>query len=599
MPISASLKGCAQRPPFMRQVMTILTTILMILGTSALSTPSLQPLDNLSSPPDNGDSVTITVDETWTGPLHFDGSVVISDGANLTIEGQITIAQNSSITVENGTLVMNESSTMKSDSTEQSMRVFFQDGKINIPLEEYGNNSITFHFSSDVSGYGPTFDNGQNQSFIAEGTSQSVYYNSAGENSTWIEIIHQPFGVTTIDTIIVEGPSGSQQPYSPAELESEGLYYCCEYQWSLVIASSGIASIGNGAEISGAEVTVAGTMQMDGALVDRSGPIVLNDGILTVTNSTLSRSFDDEDIRATIGSSVEWENSNGTGGFVDRWTKLIGAQTIQTPVAGIGLLAVNLGWQGLSKSGISDENGLWILTIPERIVVLENSSGVLWSEDAHVEAFYNSAWGNFSSNTSLNSDPEVVLSLDLPILSVDSVVVEEIELSVNSPLEVTVTVSNSGQVGAVDISLDCTLENGSDARLSPAYPQLTVLAGGSESVTFTWRGSVEGENYLNCIIVAPIGWIGPVQASGGASSEVVSWQGLVDAEDDSGMVIVILVAMGFGIVLAMVLAMRQYREQMAAESEVEDSDDVDGERKGLDDVEDEFNTMKLNVISEP
>jgi hypothetical protein len=179
------------------------------------------------------------------------------------------------------------------------------------------------------------------------------------------------------------------------------------------------------------------------------------------------------------------------------------------------------------------------------------------------------------------------------------VVVEEIELSVNSPLEVTVTVSNSGQVGAVDISLDCTLENGSDARLSPAYPQLTVVAGGSESVTFTWRGSVEGENYLNCIIVAPIGWIGPVQASGGASSEVVSWQGLVDAEDDAGMVIVILVAMGFGIVLATVLAMRQYREQMAAESEVEDSDDVDGERRELDDDEDEFNTMQLDVISEP
>ena len=590
MPTSASLKGFAQRPPFMRRVLTLLTTILMIIGTSALSAPSLQPQDNLSSPPDNGDSVTITADETWTGPQNFDGSVVISGGVNLTIEGQITIAQGSSITVENGSLVMNESSSMISDSTEQSMRVIFQDGKINIPLEEYGNNSITFYFSTNVSGYGPTFDNGQNQTFIAEGTSQSIYYNSTDENSTWIEIIHQPFGATTIEWIIVEGPSGSQQPYSPAELDSKGLYYCCEYQWSLAIASSGIATIGNGAEISGAEVTVAGAMQMDGALVDRSGPIVLNDGILTVANSTLSRSFDDEDIRATIGSTVEWENSNGTGGFVDRWTKLMGAQTIQTPVAGIDLVAVNLGWLGLSKSGISNEDGLWILTIPERIVTLENSSGELWSEDAHVEAFYNSAWGNYSSNTTLNTDSEVEIILDLPILHVDAVVVEMNELSVNSPLEVTATVSNSGQVGAIDVSLDCTLENGSDARLSPAYPQLAVAAGGSESTTFTWRESEEGKKSLNCIIVAPIGWIGPVQASGGASSEAVTWQGLVDSKDDSGMVIVILVAMGFGIVLAIVLAMRQYREQMDAESEYEvsESDDVDAEDKDYDEVEDEL-----------
>jgi hypothetical protein len=167
-------------------------------------------------------------------------------------------------------------------------------------------------------------------------------------------------------------------------------------------------------------------------------------------------------------------------------------------------------------------------------------------------------------------------------------VVDKGELSVNSPLEVTATVSNSGVVGALDVSLDCTLENGSDARLSPAYPQLEIAAGGSESVTFTWRSSAEGEKSLNCIIIAPVGWIGPVEVSGGASTEVVTWQGLVDAEDDAGMVIAIFVAMGIGIILAVVLAMRQYREQLEAESEDEDSDDVDGEEKDYDDVEDEL-----------
>lgn len=588
MPTSASLKGCIHRPSFMRRGLTLLTTILLIMATSALNAPSLQQLDYSSAPPDNGNSSTISSDETWTGPLTLDGSVIINGGATLTVLGEISITKGSSISVENGSLEVGESAALKSESTEQSMRVNFQDGRINIPLDEYGNNSITFYFSTDVTGYGPTFDNGQNLSFIASGTSHSIYYNSTGENSTWIEIIHQPFGATTIDSIIVDGPSGSQQPFNPAELESEGLYYCCEHQWSLSVADGGNANFGDGAEISGAQITIAGVMHMEGVLVDRSGPIILTDGELFVANSTMSGSFDDEDIQATLGSTIVWENSQGTGGFVDRWTKLMGAQTIQTPVAGIGLLAVNLGWHGISKSGTSDDGGLWVLQIPERIVTLENSSGALWSEDAHVEAVYNSVWGNFSSNTTLNTDSNVVITLNLPILSVDSVVVDKGELSVNSPLEVTATVSNSGVVGALDVSLDCTLENGSDARLSPAYPQLEIAAGGSESVTFTWRSSAEGEKSLNCIIVAPVGWIGPVEASGGASTEVVTWQGLVDAEDDAGMVIAIFVAMGIGIILAVVLAMRQYREQLEAESEDEDSDDVDGEEKDYDDVVDEL-----------
>jgi hypothetical protein len=166
--------------------------------------------------------------------------------------------------------------------------------------------------------------------------------------------------------------------------------------------------------------------------------------------------------------------------------------------------------------------------------------------------------------------------------------VDKGELSVNSPLEVTATVSNSGVVGALDVSLDCTLENGSDARLSPAYPQLEIAAGGSESVTFTWRSSAKGEKSLNCIIIAPVGWIGPVEVSGGSSTEVVTWQGLVDAEDNAGMVIAIFVAMGIGIILAVVLAMRQYREQLEAESEDEDSDETEDGAKDYDDVEDEL-----------
>ena len=155
------------------------------------------------------------------------------------------------------------------------------------------------------------------------------------------------------------------------------------------------------------------------------------------------------------------------------------------------------------------------------------------------------------------------------------------ELSIHSPLEIIATVSNSG-VAAENVSLDCTLNNGSDARISPAYPILNVPASGTQTVSFTWRGTSEGTKSLNCVIVKPNDWLSSgVWDNDGANSDDVTWLALVDADEGSGIVIILLAAMAVGIVLAITIAMRQQQEELGEETteedDVKDYDDVDSE----------------------
>ena len=55
-----------------------------------------------ANPQNDGSSNTITSSESWSEDGSLDGSVIVSNGATLTISSEITIADGSSITVEEG-----------------------------------------------------------------------------------------------------------------------------------------------------------------------------------------------------------------------------------------------------------------------------------------------------------------------------------------------------------------------------------------------------------------------------------------------------------------------------------------------------------------
>ncbi len=180
----------------MRSILVLLISLVMVTCTISTSTeflPNFEEQQYNQSPPTNGATVVIEDDtETWDQDGTIDGHIILTDHARLNIDANMTISEGSTITVEDHSqLFFYENSSMLSASLDKSMSVKYQDGTIFIPLSESGNNSILFQFSDNVSGYGPTFLNGQGDNFLADDDSLSIYYNSAGEDYAEISISHQ------------------------------------------------------------------------------------------------------------------------------------------------------------------------------------------------------------------------------------------------------------------------------------------------------------------------------------------------------------------------------------------------------------------------
>ncbi|MDP6640790.1 MAG: CARDB domain-containing protein, partial [Candidatus Poseidoniaceae archaeon] len=240
------------------------------------------------------------------------------------------------------------------------------------------------------------------------------------------------------------------------------------------------------------------------------------------------------------------------------------------------ITATNLGWLGLSKSGESDDYGMWDLEIPERIIELEDSTGQHWQEEAKIQATYNGAWGNFSTGIiDLDSTNHSYfhLNFSLPELSVDSITFDKTEQSVGSPVSATATVTNSG-ASAENVTLDCVLSgNSSDARISPAYPTVDVPSGETVEVSFTWREASTGESTLTCSILSPNGIY--LNHEDLATSPKVEWQELFDASDGNTIVWVLMLSMGIGILLAAFIAIRQMNAIDEEADEEADEDEKD------------------------
>ena len=80
---------------------TIMAALLIVLMTLTMANESIA-----ATPPSDGSTTTITTDTTWNQTTNMNGHVVISAGANLTIDSDITIVSGSSIDVK-GNLKIN------------------------------------------------------------------------------------------------------------------------------------------------------------------------------------------------------------------------------------------------------------------------------------------------------------------------------------------------------------------------------------------------------------------------------------------------------------------------------------------------------------
>jgi hypothetical protein len=586
------LKNRCYLSGIMRRTSIAVTALLLLLSFSSMSMGVLADA-SASTPPSDGSSTTITADEIWADDAVFDGEVTIASGAKLTITSNISVADDAKIVVEDGGVLEMTNSNLTAQNAPTSLKLYAQDGRMQIPLNGQGGEvDISISFFQELTSFAPLVGISGETPEAVNGSEITIDYSSqSGEDNVWIDFTHNPNSIPVITSVAVNWVDDTTV-LDAADLVQEGMYYCCAKTWTMEIQEGGIADMNSGS-IVGANIIVSGNATADDSVIHMSGPVVVADtGSIAVINSTVNGSMDDEDIIAGWNSEIVWQDSTGTGGFVDHWIVVADEQIINTPLQSAGVLVSGLGWLGLTKQGSTDDSGNFSISMPERIISLQDSSGTMWYEAATVQMVWNGPWGNISTTVPLTPEEYSEINMDLPNLMVNTVSVNQTSVSVNKPVTVTVEVENAGLTSAEGVSLECIRTTGDDAYISPAYPEVSVNAGQVSQVEFTWRGSVEGDYGISCSILQPSDWLGEMSPS--VDSEVVTWSALVNAEDGNGMVIALIAAAVIGVVLLGVMAQRgAFSDEDDDESQKEYLEEVeDEEEEGIieDDVEDEEKT---------
>ena len=115
----------------------------------------------------------------------------------------------------------------------------------------------------------------------------------------------------------------------------------------------------------GCEVAVNGTLTLHSTALDRTGPLFVNaDGEITLSGSTsFAMSTDDHDVRAHAKADLYWgDDVIGSGGFTDRWERIMGPQIVEFDAVGVLFRILDFGPQETTSSTFfSDENGVGLI----------------------------------------------------------------------------------------------------------------------------------------------------------------------------------------------------------------------------------------------
>ena len=164
------------------------------------------------------------------------------------------------------------------------------------------------------------------------------------------------------------------------------------------IVVNGIMSMSS-SYLTGAKLTIGenGSLVSNDSSFDRVGPIISlgDNSVVRITNSTFSNSLDDHDVRGTGFSEITWENSNGSGGFTDRWERRIVNQKVVFDSKGVVFKVNGMGVaESTSFESFSDDSGEALVNGGgERVVEVGWSNGTIWSESATIEIIsYRTGW---------------------------------------------------------------------------------------------------------------------------------------------------------------------------------------------------------------
>lgn len=512
--------------------------------------------------PMSASSQSVSDEQTWTDQT-LDGDLVVS--GHLTIQDSLTITSGSSITVtQTGTLTIN--GDMNGEAPSSYARYAGQgQTTLQIPIDSFsGSGNVKFAFNSVA--VGPSLGNASlNLSdvvmLIPENATElefsNVDMNSAALNLT-IDITL--FAAIDVSSITITADGHTPDIIQMWELNHGGVMTWIDHTWTLDVSGTMAMS----GDVIGAAINCAGTCTITNTNLTGSAPIHVN-GSLSISDSTISGSKTDEDIIVHDDATLTYTNNVGTGGSTDAWIRLLSSRIISTGVAGVHISVEDLGYYSSTRTAVTDATGSAELSQSEgnRIVEWMDGSGVYHSEESSLVATLITPWGDYTTEIeNLEHSPVVNVSLSLPNVDLLEVKLEGESAEVDSAVQATVKVSNTGNAPATP-RIEC-FANDEAAETSPPMISAPIAPGETVEIEFTWRESESGTSALNCVFMeANVDGMEAILSTGDWSDSVSANYEFTERveEEDSILPAVIVAILVAAIITGLVIYARKQREK--------------------------------------
>ena len=443
-----------------------------------------------------------------------------------------------------------------------------------------GDFTMTMHSVGGASYYGGQAFVGDSEPISLNGSSHTFEFSDVDDEEIWIGLIGYGQSSVSVSEVIIE-VGNSEIVIEGVHLDRMNMMAAGPRGSEIVV--NGLMSMSS-SYLTGAKLTIGenGSLVSNDSSFDRVGPIIsLGDGsVVRITNSTFSNSLDDHDVRGTGFSEITWENSNGSGGFTDRWERRIVDQKVVFDSKGVVFKVNGMGVaESTSFESFSDDSGEALVNGGgERVVEVGWSNGTIWSESATIEIIsYRTGWNPDGSgidnyggySVPLSWGQEQVIWENTPFIQWESLEVdlengsENVIGVVGDSLGMRASFTNTG-TAAASFYISCGIEEtGLDADIG-GFQGIVLGPGESDEMLFGWRNGEIGDLTLKCKVLTPTQLVSEDSFGGGEiSSETVSW---TESEDEESLPMVsILVAIVVTLVMIGAWLIRKGSEEGADE----------------------------------
>ena len=504
----------------------------------------------------------VTSSEGNTEDNHINGGTIESDltinpDEILHISNSVTVADGVSINILNGGK-LNLTGTLTGSTFGSTSLPYGINASIYIPnVINSGTKlvEIIFNLESEDE-FGPEFFWNGNYGNITNETSYTISTTfTSGDEPLLVNILGKNIFGSKIINISIKVDGSVVLNKSPWYFEQEGLKPYSSRNWNL--NNEGELNLID-SEIIGAKISGNGTFNAVNSFYNLSSPIKLySTSEFSIEGGGMDGSETDEYIEAPWGAQILWDNAFSTGDG-DRWIKTLDCQKILLPTPESFIIVKDLQYMNsgvyVDRQGFANQDSEFEFTgmcdTGWRMVEIVDSEGISWQENAYIESvWWNSPWGNFSkSNIPLGFDPIIEIEIDIPNVNVNSIELNKFESAVNEPIEVTITLENSGNSSAI-VPIECKLSDGSDADVTPFGQTVIIGAGETGVVLVDWRNNQDGEDSLTCQPLKPSGFENSDLLGGNsATSELVTWNALMDSSDTTASTLIVLFILVGGLV---------------------------------------------------